>query len=146
MIKSFRGRLDHGTSTQLRLSTNKGLIGYKIKKFECITQEPGGHNVEHVTKLFTVKIDEVTTPTAVVNFDNPLLLGVNYYRDGTSTERNTDETIIFDHTVFNQDIYVAHSENAGSNKAINFYLELEQIRLDIGEATVATLKDMRGRE
>ena len=106
MIKSFRGRLDHGTSTQLRLSTNKGLIGYKIKKFECITQEPGGHNVEHVTKLFTVKIDEVTTPTAVVNFDNPLLLGVNYYRDGTSTERNTDETIIFDHTVFNQDIYI----------------------------------------
>jgi hypothetical protein len=29
---------------------------------------------------------------------------------------------------------------------MNYYLELEQVKLDLNEATVATLKDMRGRE
>jgi hypothetical protein len=28
----------------------------------------------------------------------------------------------------------------------NYYLELEQIKLDLNQSTVATLKDMRGRE
>ena len=44
--------------------------------------------------------------------------------------------------VFNQDIYIAHKDY-NSGEEINYHLELEQIRLDLNEATVATLKDMR---
>jgi hypothetical protein len=29
---------------------------------------------------------------------------------------------------------------------MNYYIELEKVKLDLNEATVATLKDMRGRE
>ena len=29
-------------------------------------------------------------------------------------------------------------------KTMNYYIELEQVKLDLNEATVATLKDMRG--
>ena len=41
--------------------------------------------------------------------------------------------------IFNQDIYVT---NYGSG-AMNYYIELEQIKLDLNENTVATLKDIR---
>ena len=143
MIKSFRGQLADGESETIRLHTNNGLTGYRIVKFQCITEEPGASNVVHVTKLYTIDTAEVTTPTGTIDFDNPLLLGVNYYRDGTTTERNNDETVIFDNVKFNQDIYITHYDQA-SNKAINYYLELEQVKLSVDEATVATLKDMRG--
>ena len=44
--------------------------------------------------------------------------------------------------IFNQDIYLTHLESQGSS-AVNYYLELEQIKLDLNENTVATLKDIR---
>ena len=40
-------------------------------------------------------------------------------------------------------ITLQDTQNAGGS---NYYIELEQIKLDLNEATVATLKDMRGRE
>jgi hypothetical protein len=49
---------------------------------------------------------------------------------------------MFDHEIFNQDIFVTHNDNEGS-LAINYYLELEVIKLDESQAMVATLKDIR---
>jgi len=49
---------------------------------------------------------------------------------------------IFDNEIFNQDIFVTYTTGQGGQK-INYYLELEQIRLNVDEATVATLKDIR---
>ena len=54
------------------------------------------------------------------------------------------KTIIFDNEIFNQDIFLTSIDNGGSTQDANYYLELDQIKLDLGEATVATLKDMRG--
>jgi len=52
--------------------------------------------------------------------------------------------VIFDNEVFNQDIYITYTDNGGgSNEDINYYIELEQIKLDLSENTVATLKDIR---
>ena len=39
-IKSFRGQLAHNQEETIRLSTNQGLIGYKINKFEVIPANP----------------------------------------------------------------------------------------------------------
>ena len=33
-VKSFKGKLADGEEKKIRLSTNKGLTGYKIKKFD----------------------------------------------------------------------------------------------------------------
>ena len=44
---------------------------------------------------------------------------------------------------FNQDIYITCYS---TDNKINYYIELEQVPLSKDEATVATLKDMRGRE
>jgi len=53
-----------------------------------------------------------------------------------------DVVVTFDREIFNQDIYVSHVEVAGA-ATVNYYLELEQVKLDLSESTIATLKDIR---
>jgi len=142
-IKTFRGQIaDNGIET-IRLSTNDGLTGYQIKKFILFPIEPQNNNQESTVQVYTVKPDVATT---VVNFSAPTLLAVAYMENDNSGATPTfiDSAIFFDNVKFNQDIFLAHTEQ-GSD-AVNYYLELEQVKLDLNEATVATLKDMRGRE
>jgi len=143
MIKSFRGQLADGGQDTIRLSTNNGLTGYRIKKFQVIDDEPGEYEVEIVAKLYTT---EQGTINNTINFADPGLLGVVFYANQGNQAIVSSEVVIFDSVAINQDIFVTASETPGSGAKINYYLELEQIKLDLNEATVATLKDMRGRE
>ena len=145
MIKSFRGQLANEEQVTIRLGTNNGLTGYKIKKFQGISSQPGVANEAHVLKLYSVDTDEVTTPNGTVDFDNPLLLGVVYFTNRSDELHSNENTIIFDNVTVNQDIFITHAD-IQSSVAGNYYLELEQVKLDLSEATVATLKDMRGSE
>lgn len=96
----------------------------------------------------TMKIYSVpqTTATNQIDFNDPTLLAAGYITAHvTANDYPEDQNIVFDNTIFNQDIYVTlrgHSYTA----SLNYYIELEQVKLDLNEATVATLKDMRGRE
>jgi len=148
MIKSFRGQIADGSEVRIRLGTNNGLTGYKISKFQIITSQPGGgSDYESLIKINSQSLGDLTvTPvTTTVNFDNPLLLAVAYSSGDSASVTAVQETVIFDNVKFNQDIYITHVEQSGS-QACNYYIELEQVKLDLNEATVATLKDMRGRE
>ncbi len=127
----------------VRLSTNNGLTGYKVSKLQLIPKEPGGISGEFVCTLHSVK--PATQPTNV-NFDDPTLLAVAFHRSTTSTNSDDTTIIIFDNKIINQDIYVCIRDAASGTNQCNYYLELEQVKLDLNEATVATLKDMRGRE
>tara|TARA_R100001530_G_scaffold103656_1_gene72156 strand:- start:220 stop:672 length:453 start_codon:yes stop_codon:yes gene_type:complete len=141
-IKTFRGRLADTGVEQIRLSTNQGLIGYKIKKFQAMPEEPGQAVGEHTLQLFTQKPDDDPYTDTTVDFTNPLLIGVV----SLSTHSGNllyNEVIIFDNVKFNQDIYITHTDKAGSANC-NYHVELEQVKLTLDEATVATLKDMRG--
>ena len=142
-IKTFRSRIADGDTKRIRLGTNNGLTGYKVKKFQCIGADLfGSQSHEIVFKLFTA---EPGTPTAEVNLDNPLLIAVTTYSSHDNAHLyGEDTTIIIDNVKFNQDVYVTLVNKQGN--PANFYLELEQVKLNIDEATVATLKDMRGRE
>jgi len=140
MIKSFRGLMLDGTIKTIRLSTNNGLTGYKINKLELINQNPGVESAEAVVKIYTVP---QTTADAAVNFDDPTLLAVGFFR-AHATHLALVDVIVFDNVIVNQDLYITAQDL--ENNAMNYHLELEQIRLDLSEATVATLKDMRGRE
>ena len=51
-------------------------------------------------------------------------------------------TVVFDNMTFNQDIDITMVDVNGT-QAGNYYIELEQIKLDLNENTVATLKDIR---
>ena len=143
MNKSFRGLLADGEVLKIRLGTNNGLTGYKIHKFQIFPNEFGGAASEHTVKLH---LEDPGTATATANFNNPLLLGVAAINNNSSGHNYPLETVVvFDNTKFNQDIYVSHVEAIGANSC-NYYLELEVVKLNLDEATVATLKDMRGRE
>jgi len=144
MIKSFRGLLADGDIETIRLSTNNGLTGYNIRKFEIISITPGVGDVDHVVQMFSVK---PTAASASVNFDNPTLLGVAFLRqdaDASNITARMSKNIIFDSTTINQDIFVTLKNARAAAIDCNYHIELEQIKLDLSEATVATLKDMRG--
>jgi hypothetical protein len=95
--------------------------------------------VECVAKLYSV------APAAVdntVNFSDQTLLGVALYANQGNQSVVSSEVIIFDNMTFNQDIYVTAFSWEGTPN-VNYYIELEQVKLDLSESTVATLKDIR---
>ena len=141
MIKTFRGQITPGKEELIRLSTNNGLTGYTFKKFQIISTTPGQLNAELIAQVFT----RSTTPSTTVSFDNPTLMAVAYSRETTGSLANffPDSTIIFEATIVNQDLFINITDAGGGTTACNWYIELEQIKLDLNEATVATLKDMR---
>ena len=139
-IKSFRGKIADGVIDTITLHTNTGSTGYRIKKFQIITTNPSaGSDYASIVKIY--KIPQ-TTVDALVDFSDNTLLGVAWSSGDSATPNNFLETVIFDNETFNQDLYVTHSEVIGST-ASNYYIELEQIKLDLNENTVATLKDIR---
>ena len=139
MIKTFRGKIaDNGIDT-IVLHTNNGETGYRIVKFQIMGEEYGIGVQESVVQIFKVS---QTVASGVINFsDNTLLAAaVLQMHDSSAYQFTTDA--VFDKEVFNQDIYITHKEVDGA-RPCNYYLELEQIKLDVNETTVATLKDIR---
>ena len=145
-IKSFRGKLADITTDTIVLHTNNGSTGYKVVKFEIIPAAPGTVAQETICKIF--KISQTGTPTGTIDFSDNTLLAAAYYQDGTSAGDNQATTIIFDNEIFNQDIYITNKDVSGNDPGapINYYIELEQMQLDLNENTVATLKDIRNIE
>ena len=144
MIKSFRGQLLHAEVETIRLSTNNGLTGYKIKKFQLM-QSDVNEDIESIVTLHSVHPG--TPASSAVNFDDKTLLGAGMIWSNINQVYVHESMVIFDNTIFNQDIFISHYfEQTTATKAVNYYLELEQVKLAVDEAAVATLKDMRGTE
>ena len=140
-IKSFRGKIATDTVDTISLSTNNGSTGYKIKSIQVMGQQPSAVNQESTLKIFTIP---QTTVTSTIDFsDNTLLAAVFYETDSTET-LSDNQNVIFDNITFNQDIYITMKGTASTS--LNYHIELEQIKLDLNENTVATLKDIRNIE
>jgi len=142
-IKTFRGLMQDGAQDTIVLHTNDGSIGYRVVKFQLMPNEPGEDQHESTVMIWKVPQTAVTN---TVDFSNQTLLAVSIWQSGNAPGGSdalwVPHTSIFDREIFNQDIYITHSETDGSNP-INYYIELEQIKLDLNENTVATLKDIR---
>ena len=78
-----------------------------------------------------------------MDLSDPTLLAVGLYT-GRATTRSfpINEIVIFESVKINQDIFITSVETVTANP-VNYYIELEQVKLDLNEATVATLTDMR---
>ena len=139
MIKTFRGLIADGGQDTIVLHTKDGSTGYRIVKFQIMGHEPGQADQEYVVKIY--KISQSSIDNAV-NFSDNTLLGVAYYQDSATVAGVASLDIIFDKEIFNQDIYITAVDTNGAYP-VNYYLELEQVKLDLGENTVATLKDIR---
>ena len=138
-IKSFRGLIaDDGTET-ITLHTNTGSTGYKIVKFQIMPSKIGVAHQNAVVQIFSVP-DDTGAPSTTIDFSDNTLLAAARYVDRVNVEMS--ESTIFDNMIFNQDIYVEYKD-ADAATEINYYLELEVVKLDLTENTVATLKDIR---
>jgi len=137
-IKTFRGLMTDDTQDTIVLHTNDGSTGYRIVKFQVMGPN-NNTNFEHVVKIY--KISQTTVSTDIDFSDNTLLAAAIVGSDDSRSILTTP-VIIFDNEIFNQDIYVTNKGHDNTTN-INYYIELEQIKLDLNENTVATLKDLR---
>lgn len=142
-IKSFRGQLADGGQDKITLHTKDGSTGYRIINMSIIPNDPTKNgNSESVVQIWKVEQSTVSTTAVDINFNDQTLLGVGMWVGSDSPSYQFSNQIIFDRDIFNQDIYITHTNTDGS-KPVNYYIELEQIKLDLNENTVATLKDIR---
>jgi len=140
-IKTFRGLIADGATDTIVLHTNDGSTGYRIVKFQVIQEQPGAQDTES-----TVTINKVPfTPLNTIDLSDNKILAVSYFSSNAAAEHGLQNstTIIFDQEIFNQDIYIGSNDLSG--KKMNYYIELEQVKLDLNENTVATLKDIRNK-
>ena len=132
-IRTFRGLLKDSGITSIPLSTNNGSQGYRIVKLQTIGKTLGTAASESILKIYKTPQTGVSDQT---------LLGVSFWKSHGDVY-DSIQTVIFDRKVFNQDIYLTHQDTAGDDQPINWYIELELVKLDLNENTVATLKDIR---
>jgi len=137
-IKSFRGKLAGDGTETIPLHTNNGSQGYRIKKLEVVPASFGSDQIG----IFTVNTIPFT-PVTTVDFSDQTLVGVVIVRnDNSQGGTASDQVIVFDNLTFNQDLYLGF-KNIETAIDINYHLELELVKLDLNENTVATLKDIR---
>jgi len=141
VVKTYRGRLADGGQDIIPLSTKDGSVGYRIKKFQIISKSPSTLTNESTIKIYKTK---QTTVTGIIDFSDTDLLAVAFWSNNSGASYYTDDmTVIFDTEIVNQDIYITHDEQVG-NAPCNYYLELEQVKLDHTQNMSVTLKAIRG--
>jgi len=140
MIKSFRGLIADDAQDRIYLSTNTGTIGYRIVKLEIMPSKVSVAHTNAVVQIFSR--DDNVAPSTTIDFSDNTLLAAARYVDRVNVEMS--QATIFDNDVFNQDIYVKYKD-ADAATEINYYIELEEVNLDLNASTVVTLKDMRNR-
>jgi len=140
MIKTFRGLIVNDAQDTIVLHTNDGSVGYRIVKFEVIGPDANS-NLEQVIKIYKV---EQTAYTTTIDFNDNTLLATAVFNDKNDVHYQPPPIIIFDNEIFNQDIFITNRGH-DSTGPMNYYIELEQVKLDMNENTVATLKDIRNK-
>jgi len=141
-IKTFKGKLPIDVEEKIHLSTNDGLTGYRIRKFQIVSSTPGVGNQELVGK---VRLTADPNVGPVVDLNDSDVLAVAYQVDIGNANAVASEVIIMDQETFNQDIFVQIGDAASGTTPCNFYLELEQIKIDLNASTFYTLKNIRSK-
>jgi len=139
-IKTFRGLIADGGQDTIVLHTNDGSTGYRIVKFNIISNNPTGADVESVVSVWKVS---QSTASSTIDFSDNMLLATAFFSNAKAVPNTTISVVIFDQEIFNQDIYINVKAGGGGADSMNYYLELEQVKLALDENTVATLKDIR---
>jgi len=140
MIKTFRGALQKGAGERIRLERRDGKTGYRIKFLSGMPVDTGAGSNEATIQVYAI---EQAAPTTTVTFSEQTLLGVFYFLRDQGVVAINSQSTIFEETIFNQDIFVYYEDAQTNTAGFNFYLELEQLKLDEAEATVTILKNFR---
>ena len=147
MIKTFRGLMAKDTMDEINLHTNDGKTGYRIVKFQIMPENPyAAADKELIFKIWS-KVQDTSAIDGVINFSDQTLLAAATYADSDGSGAPVTQyssAVIFDSEIFNQDIYITYTEKHGTQSG-NYYIELEEIKLNPNEAAVATLQSIRSK-
>jgi hypothetical protein len=138
---SFRGTVPMGEQDRIRLKTNTGKTGYKITQFQIMSTIPGMNDLQVISKIFNK--DQTGSINAGVNFTDSELLAANYLVQGNVPDDQKEQTVIFDNSITNQDIFVTITDARGATDPMNYYIELETMPLSDLESTKLTLQSIR---
>jgi len=144
-IKTFRGLLNTAASpaadiiSKIRLKTRSGSTGYKIVKFSLMATSPST-NMEGVVKIYSVP---QASGDNVIDFSDPTLIAAGLItQSATGQNYPEDQTIYFDNIIVNQDMFI-YSAGGDYDASVNYYLEMEVIKLKDNENEYVTLKDLK---
>ena len=144
-IVTYKGQIPDGLQTKIHLSTADGLTGYRINKFQIMGRRPGQDSYELIAKMFTT--DQTGSITGNVDLNDTDLLAVVFHSSpANAINYAQNEHIIFDKELINQDVFITASDVSGSANATNYYLELEQFKINLNESTVTTLRNLRSNQ
>lgn len=141
-IKSYKGTIADGGQDELSLRTIRGMVGYRVVKFDIFPTLPGTESVESTVAIWTKEQSSVSTTTATIDFTDGNLVAVAMYHDSSSEATTAQTKIVFDNQVFNQNIFVTHTDT-NSNIPINYYIELETIPLTENQQSQITLASLK---
>jgi len=132
---------------EIPLSTRKGEVGYRIKQFALLPYDFGAStsDLEATVKIYKTP---QTNATSQIDFSDQSLIAASVMAGAVFypvDSKGISGAVIFENEIFNQDIYVTYYNNKTNELAgfVNYYLELEVIKLNESEAMVTTLKDIR---
>ena len=133
-IQSFRGLLADNDQERIRIQGSVGAVAWRITKFGIIPGDPSDNTSSAIMKIYK---DVQTTSTRTIDFGDHSLLGVALWSHNATLQNYTEDlSVIFDNEIFNQDIYIT-LDNAAGNDAVNYYLELEEVK--VSKASMAQL-------
>ena len=141
LISDYDSGVDGSGIERILLSTKKGEAGYRIVKLQLMPNNLNSSQ-EACFKIYTVA---QSVATFEFDFsDTTLLAAARYTESSAADTRAEDLHVIFDHVIVNQDIYLTHKNNE-SGIGVNYYIELERIKLNEQEAMVTTIQNIRNR-
>lgn len=139
VVKTYRGRLAGGAQEKIPLATKDGGVGYRIIKFQAIAADPMDASTESVTQIWKTSQSSIGN---AINFSDTDLLAVAVISHNQTSGAGSFNYVVFDTEIFNQDIFISTIANPGP---VNYYIELEQLKLDHSQTMNATLKAIRGQ-
>jgi len=130
-IKSFKALLTNGDQLQIPLhKVGKG-VGFRIKKLQVMPHDiDGSSSHECSVQIWKQKQSSLSVD---LDFSNSELVGAAYYVRANNPVSPyvaliSEQTVIFDNEVFNQDIFIVYKSGITAQK-INYYMELEEVKM-----------------
>ena len=131
-IKTFRGRIADDSAVKIPLHGDMPEDGYRITKFQIIPARPGSSDYEYTCKVYKTSR---TGFDNIIDFEDDTLMAAAVLIGDDNQYEPISQVIVFDRMVVNQDIYVT-SVDTKQSEPINYYLELEQVKMSKGEQAV----------
>ena len=142
-MHSFRGLLADGGQDKIRIQGPVGAIAWRITKFQIFPGDPGSEHYEATIKIYR---EFQTTVDNTVNLSDQNLLGAAYYQDDNAKHYASSDEVVFDNELFVRDIYVTYIGTDSAIADMNYYIELEEVKVSAAGMAQLAVAAARRRE